>query len=65
MVQWWSPEEMGKALISQILDKTVCILHRTNTLGKVTNLIILQVGINSNFGMATDLEEGKFWMQTC
>ena len=41
VVYWLSSKEMDTATRVQILDKTDCISHSTNTLGKGMNPIIL------------------------
>ena len=38
--EWLSSQEMDTAIRVQILDKTDCISHSTNTLGKGMNSII-------------------------
>ena len=50
---------------AQIPDETVCISLSANTFGKGLYSTILspQTGV-FNFGMATDLGEGKLWIQT-
>ena len=64
---------MDTATQVQILDTSISILRGTNNLEKgmnPTNLtsamskIVGQSGLFS-FGMATDLGEGKVWIQTC
>ena len=54
----------------QILDKTVCISHSTNTLGKSKNPTIRPFIMSRgdwlfNLGLATSLGEGKRCIQTC
>ena len=54
----------------QTQDISVCLLHSNNTLGKYNysipskRKIVEQTGL-FNLGMATDLGEGKLWIQTC
>ena len=63
---------MDTATRVQILDETDCILHRTNTLGKGMNPIILPPAMDKivgqtrffSLGEATSLGEGKLWIQT-
>ena len=72
-VYWIPLLEMDSVNRVQNLDKTVYISHSANTLGKSMNQIILPpamvkiVGHSRlfNFDMATDLGNGKLWIQTC
>ena len=41
VVSWLSSQDMNTAIRVQFLDKTDCISHSTNTLGKGMNPIIL------------------------
>ena len=57
-------------LVNWVQIKAICISHSTNTLEKDMHTTIFPPAIAGqaklfNLGMATSLEEGKFWIQTC
>ena len=64
---------MHMAAQVQILEKAACISNRTNSHGKGMNPNILPPAMGKiveqtgffNLGLATNLGEGKLWIQTC